>query len=43
MISRLPITLAHLKPGNNFEKLKKRNQAITVFFVQTKKTYKATL
>ena len=42
MLSRLPITLAQLKAGNNSEKLKK-NQAIIVFFVQIKKTYKATL
>ena len=43
MLSRLPIALAQLKAGNNSEKLKKQNQAIIVFFVQIKKTYKATL
>ena len=42
MLSRLPITLAQLKAGNNSEKFKK-NQAIIVFFVQIKNTYKATL
>ena len=44
MLSRLPFTLAQLKAGNNSEKLKKkRNQALIVFFLQIKKTYKATL
>ena len=38
MLSRLQISLAHLKAGNNSD-----NQTIIVFFAQTKKTYKATL
>ena len=37
MLSRLPITLAQLKAGNNSEKLKKKNQATIVLFVQIKK------
>ena len=42
MPSRLPISLAHLKAGNNSEKLKKKkNQAkIRQFFMQIKKTYR---
>ena len=36
-LSRLPITLAQLKAGNNSEKLKKKNQATIVLFVQIKK------
>ena len=40
MLSRLPISLVQLKAGNNSEKLKNE---IIVFFVQIKKTYKATL
>ena len=40
MLSRLSITLAQLKVGSNFEMLKSE---IIVFFVQIKKTYKATL
>ena len=40
MLSRLPISLVQLKAGNNSENLKNE---IIVFFVQIKKTYKATL
>ena len=40
MLSRLQISLAPLKAGNNSEKLKKLNQTTIVFFVQVKKTYK---
>ena len=36
MLSRLPITLAQLKTGNNLQKLK-WNQATIVFFVPLKK------
>ena len=43
MLSRLPITLTQLKAGNNPEKLKKRNYANIVFFVQIKKVYKTNL
>ena len=43
MLSRLPISLAQLKAGNNSQKLKKRNQTTIVFFVLFKKTDKATL
>ena len=41
ILSRLPITLAQLKAKNDSEKLK--NEIRHVFFVQIKKTYKATL
>ena len=37
MPSRLPITLAQLKAGNNSQKTYKSNQAIIVFFVPFKK------
>ena len=40
MLSRLPITSAQLKAGNNSHKL---NQTTIAFFVQIKKTYKTTL
>ena len=43
MLSRLPITLAQLKAGNNSEKLKNENKATIVFFVKFKKAYKANL
>ena len=43
MFSRLPITLAQFKAGNNSEKLKNEITQIFVFFVQITKTYKATL
>ena len=43
MLSRLPISLAQIKSGNNSEKLKKKIQATIVFFVQIKKIYKTTL
>ena len=36
ILSRLQITLAQLKAGNNSQKLK--NQATIMFFIQTKKT-----
>ena len=39
MLSRLPISLAQLKAGNNSEKLKNE----IIFFVQIKKICKATL
>ena len=42
MFSRLPISLAHLKAGNNSEKLKNEIRQI-VFFVQIKKSYKKCL
>ena len=41
MLSNLPISLAQIKAGNNSEKLK--NQAIIIFFLPIKKTYKTTL
>ena len=43
IFSRLPISLAQLKAGNNSEKLKKRNQATAAFFVPIIKTYKKCL
>ena len=43
MLSRLPISLAQLKAGNNSEKLKNKIKQIIVLFVQIKKTYKTTL
>ena len=43
MLSRLPITLAEFKTGNNSQKLKNNNQTNFVFFVHIKKTYKTTL
>ena len=43
MFSRLPVTLAQFKAGNNSEKLKNEITQIFVFFVQITKTYKATL
>ena len=42
MLSRLPISLAHLKAGNNSEKLKNEIRQI-VFFAQIKKSYKKCL
>ena len=42
MLSRLPISLAHLKAGNNSEKLKNEIRQI-VFFVQIEKSYKKCL
>ena len=41
MLSRLPITLAQLKAGNNSEKLK--NEIRQILYSLIKKTYKATL
>ena len=43
MLSRLPISLAQLKAGNNSEKLKNEIKKTIVFFVQIKKTYKTNL
>ena len=43
MVSRLPISLAKLKAGDNSEKLKKWNETIIIFFVHIKKTYKNNL
>ena len=43
MLSRLPISLAQLKAGNNSEKLKNKIRQIIVLFVQIKKTYKTTI
>ena len=42
MVSRLPITLAQLKAGNNSEKLKNEIRQL-LYFVQIKKTYKTTI
>ena len=42
MLSRLPITLAQLKAGNNSEKLKNEIRQL-LYFVQIKKTYKTTM
>ena len=38
ILSRLPISLAQLKAGNNSEKLKNKSRHIIVFFVQIKRT-----
>ena len=43
MLSRLPITLAQLKAGNNSEKLKKEIRQLLYSLYRSKKTYKATL
>ena len=43
MLSRLPITLAQLKAGNNCKKPKNEIRQLIVFFVQIKETYKTTL
>ena len=37
MLCRLPIALVQLNAGNNSEKLKIRNQATIIFFIQIKK------
>ena len=43
MLSRLPITLAQLKAGNNSEKLKNEIRQILYSLYRSKKTYKTTL
>ena len=43
MLSRLPLTLAQLKAGNNLEKLKKWHKTTIVFFVSLKKIDKNSL
>ena len=43
MLSRLPISVAQLKVGNNSDKLKNEIRQNFIFFVQIKKTYKVTL
>ena len=39
MLSRLPLTLAQSKAGNNLEKLKKWHKTTIVFFVSLKKNW----
>ena len=43
MLSRLPISLAQLKAGNNSEKLKNEIRKLLYSLCRSKKTYKATL
>ena len=43
MLSRLPISLAQLKAGNNSEKLKNEIRQLLYSLYRSKKTYKATL
>ena len=43
MLSKLPISLAQLNAGKKSEKSKNEIQAIIMFFVQIKKTYKTNL
>ena len=43
MLSRLPISLAQLKAGNNSEKLKNEIRQILYSLYRSKKTYKTTL
>ena len=43
MLSRLPITLAQLKAGNNSEKLKNEIRQLLCSLYKSKKIYKATL
>ena len=43
MFSKLPISLAQLKAGNNSEKLKNEIRQILYSLYRSKKTYKATL
>ena len=43
MLSRLPITLAQLKAGNNSEKNKNEIRQIFYSLYRSKKTYKASL
>ena len=43
MLSRLPITLAQLKAGNNSEKLKNEIRQLLYSLHRSKKTYKTTI
>ena len=43
MLSRLPITLAQLKAGNNSEKLKNGIRQLLYSLYRSKKTYKTTI
>ena len=43
ILSRLPITLAQLKAGNNSEKLKNEIRQLLYSLYRSKKTYKATI
>ena len=43
MLTRLPITLAQLKAGNNSEKLKNEIRQLLYSLYRPKKTYKATI
>ena len=43
MLSRLPITLAQLKAGNNSEKLKNEIRQLLYSLCRSKKTYKTTI
>ena len=43
MLSRLPISVAQLKAGNNSEKLKNEIRQVLSSLYRSKKTYKATL
>ena len=43
MFSKLPISLAQLKAGNNSEKLKNEIRQILYSLYRSKKTYKTTL
>ena len=43
MLSRLPITLAQLKAGNNSEKLKNGIRQLLYSLYRSKKTYKETI
>ena len=43
MLSRLQITLAQLKPGNNSEKLKNEIRKLLYSLYRSKKTYKTTI
>ena len=43
ILSRLPISLAQLKAGNNSEKLKNEIRQILYSLYRSKKTYKTTL
>ena len=43
MLSRLPISLAQLKAGNNSEKLKNKIRQLLCSLYRSKKTYKTIL
>ena len=43
MLSRLPISLAQLKAGNNSENFKSKIRQLLYSLYRSKKTYKATL